>query len=88
MTADLLHQLDLQPGHRVLDIGTGAAMTAAIACWICGDGGVVTLDRDQHGSPQVPADTSSTAAKPHPPTNHAPSGSPSTICGRAWYGPG
>ncbi|MER6308534.1 protein-L-isoaspartate O-methyltransferase [Streptomyces sp. NPDC001657] len=50
MTADLLQQLDLQPGHRVLDIGTGAAVTAAIACWICGDGGVVTLDRDQHVS--------------------------------------
>ncbi|MFE7857895.1 protein-L-isoaspartate O-methyltransferase [Streptomyces sp. NPDC057403] len=48
MTADLLQDLDLQPGQRVLDIGTGAAVTAAVACWICGDRTVVTLDRDAH----------------------------------------
>ncbi|MEV0373332.1 protein-L-isoaspartate O-methyltransferase [Streptomyces sp. NPDC050636] len=48
MTADLLQELDLRPGHRVLDIGTGAGVTAAVACWICGDRGVVTLDRDPH----------------------------------------
>ncbi|MFF8789419.1 protein-L-isoaspartate O-methyltransferase [Streptomyces sp. NPDC015125] len=48
LTAQLLQELDLQPGHRVLDIGAGAAVTAAVACHICGDTGVVTLDRDQH----------------------------------------
>lgn len=48
MTAGLLQDLDLQRGQRVLDIGTGAAVTAAIACWICGDRNVVTLDRDAH----------------------------------------
>lgn len=48
MTAGLLQELDLQPGQRVLDIGTGAAVTAAVACWICGDRTVVTLDRDAH----------------------------------------
>ncbi|TPQ17135.1 protein-L-isoaspartate O-methyltransferase [Streptomyces sporangiiformans] len=48
MTARLLQELDLQRGQRVLDIGTGAGVTAAVACWICGDGGVVTLDRDRH----------------------------------------
>lgn len=48
MTAGLLQDLDLRPRQRVLDIGTGAAVTAAIACWICGDRGVVTLDRDVH----------------------------------------
>ncbi|GAA2313254.1 hypothetical protein Scani_79210 [Streptomyces caniferus] len=48
LTASLLQELDLRPGHRVLDIGTGAAVTAAVACHICGDTGVVTLDRDQH----------------------------------------
>ncbi len=48
MTAGLLQHLDLQRGQRVLDIGTGAAVTAAIACWICGDRNVVTLDRDAH----------------------------------------
>ncbi|MFG2210483.1 protein-L-isoaspartate O-methyltransferase [Streptomyces sp. NPDC048638] len=48
VTVDLLQELQLAPGQRVLDIGTGAAVTAAVACWICGDGGVVTLDRDAH----------------------------------------
>ncbi|GAA3368467.1 methyltransferase domain-containing protein [Streptomyces sannanensis] len=48
MTAGLLQELDLRPGRRVLDIGTGAGVTTAIACWICGDAGVVTLDRDRH----------------------------------------
>jgi len=48
MTAGLLQDLDLRPGQRVLDIGTGAAVTAAVACWICGDRGVTTLDRDPH----------------------------------------
>ncbi|MFG2827324.1 protein-L-isoaspartate O-methyltransferase [Streptomyces sp. NPDC048434] len=48
LTALLLQELDLRPGHRVLDIGAGAAVTAAVACHICGDTGVVTLDRDQH----------------------------------------
>lgn len=48
LTASLLEELSLLPGQRVLDIGTGAAVTAAVACHICGDKGVVTLDRDQH----------------------------------------
>ncbi|MET8538637.1 protein-L-isoaspartate O-methyltransferase [Streptomyces sp. NPDC005065] len=48
LTASLLDELDLRPGQRVLDVGTGAAMTAAVACQVCGDRGVVTLDRDRH----------------------------------------
>ncbi|MEU7339635.1 NUDIX domain-containing protein [Streptomyces sp. NPDC007074] len=48
LTATLLQELDLRPGHRVLDVGTGAGVTAAVACHICGDRQVVTLDRDQH----------------------------------------
>ncbi|CAM5276534.1 protein-L-isoaspartate O-methyltransferase (plasmid) [Streptomyces viridifaciens] len=48
MTADLLRQLDLQPGQRVPDVGTGAGVTAAIVCFVCGDEGVVTLDIDPH----------------------------------------
>ncbi|MGW7486291.1 protein-L-isoaspartate O-methyltransferase [Streptomyces sp. NPDC054786] len=48
LTASLLEELDLRPGHRVLDVGTGAAVTAAVACHLCGDAGVVTLDRDRN----------------------------------------
>lgn len=48
LTATLLEELDLQPGQRVLDVGTGAGVTAAVACRVCGDAGVVTLDRDRH----------------------------------------
>ncbi len=48
MTAPLLTLLDLRPGQRFLDIGTGAGVTAAVGCFICGDAGVVTLDMDPH----------------------------------------
>ncbi|MFE7782116.1 50S ribosomal protein L11 methyltransferase [Streptomyces nigrescens] len=46
LTASVLEELDLRPGRRVLDVGTGAGVTAAVACHICGDTTVVTLDRD------------------------------------------
>ncbi|MEV7196312.1 hypothetical protein AB0N81_31605 [Streptomyces sp. NPDC093510] len=48
MTADLLQLLDLRPGQCLLDVGTGAGVTAAVACFVCGDAGVVTLDIDPH----------------------------------------
>ncbi|MFF7701252.1 methyltransferase domain-containing protein [Streptomyces lydicus] len=48
MTAGLLQQLDLRPGQRILDVGTGAGVTASVACFVCGDAGVVTLDIDPH----------------------------------------
>ncbi|MGM9379284.1 MULTISPECIES: protein-L-isoaspartate O-methyltransferase family protein [Streptomyces] len=48
LTASLLEELDLRPGLRVLDVGTGAGVTAAVACRVCGDRGVTTLDRDRH----------------------------------------
>ncbi|MFD7875903.1 protein-L-isoaspartate O-methyltransferase [Streptomyces sp. NPDC059766] len=48
LTASLLQELDLRAGQRVLDVGTGAGVTAAVACRICGDQEVVTLDRDRH----------------------------------------
>ncbi|MFD9771680.1 methyltransferase domain-containing protein [[Kitasatospora] papulosa] len=48
LTADLLQQLDLRPGQRVLDVGSGAGVTAAVACFVCGVEGVVTLDIDPH----------------------------------------
>ncbi|MEE1790254.1 methyltransferase domain-containing protein [Streptomyces sp. BE308] len=47
-TVALREELDLRPGLRVLDVGTGAGVTAALACQVCGDSGVVALDRQQH----------------------------------------
>ncbi|WDT59705.1 protein-L-isoaspartate O-methyltransferase family protein [Streptomyces sp. G7(2002)] len=46
LTASVLEELDLRSGRRVLDVGTGAGVTAAVACHVCGDTTVVTLDRD------------------------------------------
>lgn len=48
LTVELLEELELRPGLRVLDVGTGAGVTAAVACQVCDDQGVVTLDRDRH----------------------------------------
>ncbi|MGQ4457728.1 protein-L-isoaspartate O-methyltransferase family protein [[Kitasatospora] papulosa] len=48
LTTELLQVLDLRVGLRVLDVGTGAGVSAAIACQVCGDEQVVTLDRDEH----------------------------------------
>ncbi|MFF3394773.1 hypothetical protein ACFYW1_28035 [Streptomyces sp. NPDC002669] len=48
LTTSLLEELELRPGQRALDVGTGAGVTVAVACEICGDRGVVTLDRDRH----------------------------------------
>lgn len=48
MTAVLMEQLGLRPGLRVADVGTGAAVTCAIAARICGDEHVVSVDRDPY----------------------------------------
>ncbi|MER7824998.1 methyltransferase [Streptomyces sp. NPDC096097] len=50
LAADLLRQLELRPGQRVLDVGTGVGVSAAAACFVCGDAGVVTLDIDLHAT--------------------------------------
>jgi protein-L-isoaspartate(D-aspartate) O-methyltransferase len=47
MMAIMLEQLDLQPGHRVLEIGTGSGYNAAIMSLVTGpDGKVTTVDID------------------------------------------
>jgi protein-L-isoaspartate(D-aspartate) O-methyltransferase len=47
MMAIMLDQLDLRPGHRVLEIGTGSGYNAAVMSAVVGDGGeVVTVDID------------------------------------------
>jgi protein-L-isoaspartate(D-aspartate) O-methyltransferase len=47
MMAIMLEQLDLRPGHRVLEIGTGSGYNAAIMALLTGpDGAVTTVDID------------------------------------------
>jgi protein-L-isoaspartate(D-aspartate) O-methyltransferase len=47
MMAIMLDQLDLRPGHRVLEIGTGTGYNAAVMAAVVGRGGqVVTIDID------------------------------------------
>ena len=47
MMAIMLEQLRLEPGHRVLEIGTGSGYNAAVLAHIVGPrGGVVTIDID------------------------------------------
>lgn len=48
MTAVVMEQLRLRPGLRVLDVGTGAAVTCAVIARICADRTVVSIDRDAH----------------------------------------
>ena len=48
MMAIMIEQLDLEPGHRVLEIGAGTGYNAAIMARIVGDtGSVVTVDIDR-----------------------------------------
>ncbi|MGH3289619.1 MAG: protein-L-isoaspartate O-methyltransferase family protein, partial [Streptosporangiaceae bacterium] len=47
MMAIMAEQLDLAPGHRVLEIGTGSGYNAGVLAHIVGPGGsVVTVDID------------------------------------------
>ncbi len=47
MMAIMLEQLDLQPGHKVLEIGAGTGFNAALMAHIVGSGGhVTTVDID------------------------------------------
>ncbi|GAA2630285.1 hypothetical protein GCM10010425_31520 [Streptomyces spororaveus] len=64
MTAGLIEVLDLRPGQRVLDVGTGAGVTAGVMCFVCGDDGVVTLDVDQHVGDAVRASLAALGYRP------------------------
>ncbi|MEU8310616.1 methyltransferase, FxLD system [Actinomadura sp. NPDC048955] len=48
VVAQMLEQLDVQPGHRVLEIGAGTGYNAALAAHLAGPAGAVTtIDIDQ-----------------------------------------
>lgn len=76
LTAELLEELDLRPGQRVLDVGTGAGVTAAVVCQVCGDQGVVTLDRDRHLTDAAAVRLAGLGFRPHVVCGHGDAGCP------------
>lgn len=48
LMASMLQALDAQPGHRVLEVGTGTGYNAALLCHALGEGNVTTIDVDRH----------------------------------------
>ncbi|MFD4660229.1 methyltransferase domain-containing protein [Kitasatospora sp. NPDC058444] len=48
LMADMLDALDVRPGDRVLEIGTGTGYNAALLCHLAGAQYVTTVDRTEH----------------------------------------
>lgn len=48
MTVHTLQRLELRPGARLLELGTGTGITAALAAHILGPDAVVTVESDPH----------------------------------------
>ncbi|TDD44480.1 hypothetical protein E1263_40665 [Kribbella antibiotica] len=47
LMADMIEELGIRPGMKVLEIGTGTGYNAAILCHLLGDDAVTTIDIDQ-----------------------------------------
>ncbi|MGN9847187.1 methyltransferase domain-containing protein [Nonomuraea sp. H19] len=63
--ASLLHLLDVEPGHHVLEIGTGTGWTAALLLHLAGEHGSVTsLEVDPHVARQAAKNLSDVGANP------------------------
>ncbi|MFB7127615.1 methyltransferase domain-containing protein [Kitasatospora sp. NPDC056273] len=48
LMADMLDALDVRPGERVLEVGTGTGYNAALLCHLAGAAHVTTVDRTEH----------------------------------------
>lgn len=48
LMAEMLDALDVRPGDRVVEIGTGTGYNAALLCHLAGDRYVTTVDRTEH----------------------------------------
>ncbi|MFE4928584.1 methyltransferase domain-containing protein [Streptomyces sp. NPDC056647] len=47
LMADMLDALDVRPGHRILEIGTGTGYNAALLCRLAGGASVTTVDSSE-----------------------------------------
>ncbi|QUF03948.1 protein-L-isoaspartate carboxylmethyltransferase [Actinosynnema pretiosum subsp. pretiosum] len=64
LMAQMLNALDADPGHRVLEIGTGTGYNAALLCEVLGDEHVTTIDVESDLT--IPAQERLAAAGYHP----------------------
>lgn len=60
----LLELLDVEPGHRVLDVGTGTGWTAALLSRLVGSANVTSVEVDPAVSAQASANLKSTGHAP------------------------
>ncbi|RBQ21636.1 protein-L-isoaspartate(D-aspartate) O-methyltransferase [Spongiactinospora rosea] len=63
--ADLLQRLDLQAGHRVLEIGTGTGWTAALLSHLVGEQNVTSIEVDAAVAEQAAKNLSAAGHTPH-----------------------
>ncbi|MCF2532949.1 hypothetical protein [Yinghuangia soli] len=65
MVAGMLAALQVRPGHRVLEIGTGVGITAALLAARLGDGAVASVELDPHVAAGARAALESAGLRPH-----------------------
>ena len=63
--ADLLRLLDPEPGHRVLEVGTGTGWTAALLSHLVGESGVTSVEIDPAVAEQAAKSLAAAGVHPH-----------------------
>ena len=63
--ADLLQWLDPEPGHRVLEVGTGTGWTAALLSHVAGATNVTSIEIDRANAEQAAENLASAGVQPH-----------------------
>ncbi|MEV1247150.1 methyltransferase domain-containing protein [Nonomuraea sp. NPDC050022] len=63
--ADLLQWLDPEPGHRVLEVGTGTGWTAALLSHVAGATNVTSIEIDRANAEQAAKNLVAAGVQPH-----------------------